>query len=340
MAPLTAIGFATFAALFTIFVIFAAFLAPMPTGNFSANNTSVSKYLVLEETATPKKLANNETAKVVYTINLIPRPGYKIQLKSLAANDEGKLIKAQFTTQRFNKNITTHLAQLQPPQPELDFSGLAAEFTQTQTLTYTTEISQGVNVIVPNSVEIKFDVYRAVSGQSVASDVSLKTEAAVVIGNPKVFCWPTTGKIVQLPNGSYTHARFHEDAFDILAAIGTTIHAPASGTAIRQRYNAGGYGNWVKLRLDAPYDGKILIFAHMSVSSLKVGESKTVSAGDVLGKVGSTGNSSAPHLHFELANSSLYGKAPLGENSTLAKLLNLSEAEVTNLLQTNVQTCW
>ncbi len=55
-------------------------------------------------------------------------------------------------------------------------------------------------------------------------------------------------------------------------------------------------GNHVILR----HDGFYSAYAHMTTGSVTVREGQAVSVGDVLGRVGHTGNSTAPHLHFQL----------------------------------------
>jgi murein DD-endopeptidase MepM/ murein hydrolase activator NlpD len=58
-------------------------------------------------------------------------------------------------------------------------------------------------------------------------------------------------------------------------------------------------GNHVIMRMDAVY----ALFAHLAPGSVAVEEGQTVRAGDLLGRVGHTGNSTAPHLHFQLMDS-------------------------------------
>jgi murein DD-endopeptidase MepM/ murein hydrolase activator NlpD len=55
-------------------------------------------------------------------------------------------------------------------------------------------------------------------------------------------------------------------------------------------------GNHVILRCGDVYAG----FAHLTTGSVAVGAGQQVRVGDVLGRVGHTGNSTAPHLHFQL----------------------------------------
>ena len=59
--------------------------------------------------------------------------------------------------------------------------------------------------------------------------------------------------------------------------------------------NGYGYGNYIAI--EHP-DGKVTIYGHLS--SVAVGVGQTVVQGQVIGYSGSTGNSSGPHLHFEV----------------------------------------
>ena len=83
---------------------------------------------------------------------------------------------------------------------------------------------------------------------------------------------------------------------DIAAAKGTPIYAAASGTVITSAYGwNGGYGNYVVINHG---NGISTAYGHCSSLVAKVGQ--TVNQGDLIAYVGSTGDSSGNHLHFEV----------------------------------------
>ena len=77
--------------------------------------------------------------------------------------------------------------------------------------------------------------------------------------------------------------------------MGTSIFAAAGGTVIVSGWNSGGYGNYVVIDHGG---GITTLYAHCS--SLNVSKGQTVSKGQVIARVGSTGISTGPHLHFEV----------------------------------------
>jgi murein DD-endopeptidase MepM/ murein hydrolase activator NlpD len=84
------------------------------------------------------------------------------------------------------------------------------------------------------------------------------------------------------------------EGLDIGASTGTEILAADSGMVSFAGWN-GGYGYLVKIDHGG---GKETRYGHMSKIACKVGQ--TVTKGDVIGYVGSTGVSTGPHLHFEV----------------------------------------
>ncbi len=89
--------------------------------------------------------------------------------------------------------------------------------------------------------------------------------------------------------------QFHQGV-DFAAPSGTPIYAVSGGT-VEQAGDAGdGYGNMVRVSSG----NTVTYYAHQSAVNVGVGD--TVEAGDQLGTVGSTGNSTGPHLHFEVRN--------------------------------------
>ncbi len=86
----------------------------------------------------------------------------------------------------------------------------------------------------------------------------------------------------------------YHSGVDIAANSGEPITAAAGGTITIAEYSSS-YGNYVVIYHS---DGTTTLYAHMS--SMAVSAGQTVSKGDVIGYVGSTGNSTGPHLHFEV----------------------------------------
>jgi murein DD-endopeptidase MepM/ murein hydrolase activator NlpD len=90
---------------------------------------------------------------------------------------------------------------------------------------------------------------------------------------------------------------------DIGAPRGSSIKAPAGGTVVKFG-NSASYGIHAEVR---HADGTSSFYAHMDPTTTILAIGQTVAQGDELGKVGSTGKSSNPHLHFEMRGSD--GKA-------------------------------
>ncbi|WP_218020416.1 peptidoglycan DD-metalloendopeptidase family protein [Nocardia sienata] len=86
---------------------------------------------------------------------------------------------------------------------------------------------------------------------------------------------------------------FHR-GIDIAGPIGTPIYAVASGTVI-DAGPAAGFGLWVRIRHD---DGAISVYGHMYDFFVSVGE--RVPAGMQIARMGNRGDSTGPHLHFEI----------------------------------------
>ena len=110
---------------------------------------------------------------------------------------------------------------------------------------------------------------------------------------------------------------------DLKAPIGATVVSPRDGTITRLNWHRGANGLCVELTYA---DGLRARFLHMSkVEPLHVGQS--LKMGAELGKVGTTGHSTAPHLHYELVDGNDKPQDPLKYHGT--KALRLSDLELT-----------
>ncbi len=104
------------------------------------------------------------------------------------------------------------------------------------------------------------------------------------------FIWPTTDRTIS----GYTYGSVHP-AIDIGGSIGNAIFATDSGVVVYSGWSDYGYGYLIVIDHG---NGWQSAYAHLSAVSVGCGQS--VGQGNVIGSLGSTGNSTGPHLHFEL----------------------------------------
>lgn len=112
-------------------------------------------------------------------------------------------------------------------------------------------------------------------------------------------CMPASGRITQEPfcesHRFSTHCK-GLNAYDIAGNLEDPIYAVHSGIAYSRE--GGGYGNYIDIVSD---DGVITRYGHMVPNYIiPLGTSKRVNAGDIIGRMGSTGKSTGVHVHFEL----------------------------------------
>ena len=116
---------------------------------------------------------------------------------------------------------------------------------------------------------------------------------------------PCSYKYLSSPYGWRIHPvygdrRFHSGV-DLAGKGGTNIYATRSGTVTVADYEGDGAGNYVFINHG---DGFSSVYMHMDYYIVSVGE--YVSAGEVIGYVGTTGLSEGPHLHFGIAYNGAY----------------------------------
>lgn len=126
----------------------------------------------------------------------------------------------------------------------------------------------------------------------------LKKQQSQVKGTGKLI-WPTPScNIVTSPYGTRIHPIYGDPrkhyGIDIGAKYGANIVAADGGTVIISAYSSS-YGNYAVI---SHGNGMTTLYAHMSQRLVKVGA--VVKQNDLIGKVGSTGASTGPHLHFEV----------------------------------------
>jgi murein DD-endopeptidase MepM/ murein hydrolase activator NlpD len=113
------------------------------------------------------------------------------------------------------------------------------------------------------------------------------------------FVQPVTGHVAHVVGGCPADTRPNHEGVDINNNAGAPIYAAAGGTvttAINSNATTG-YGTQIVI---THADGYTTRYAHLVYGSMTVSQGATVAQGDRIGTVGSTGNSTGPHLHFEI----------------------------------------
>lgn len=109
------------------------------------------------------------------------------------------------------------------------------------------------------------------------------------LGRGYALAWPLRGDLTQGYRGGHL-------ALDIGAYYGAKVYASAAGTVVYARFSPDG---WLGFRVIIAH-GNGLRTAYNHMSDILVEEGETVSRGQQIGQVGSTGNSTGPHVHFEV----------------------------------------
>lgn len=112
--------------------------------------------------------------------------------------------------------------------------------------------------------------------------------------------WPVTNFTYASYNLFRPPNRPNHNGFDMVAPAGQPIFAAAAGVVRISQESYAGYG--VAVTIDSVVGGQQVstLYGHMTYGSRQVVSGQTVSAGQLIGAVGSTGSSTANHLHFEV----------------------------------------
>ena len=148
------------------------------------------------------------------------------------------------------------------------------------------KIQTGQRIFIPGARRVlKVEIY-------IDDVVSEQGEKAKVAYKRFDFIWPVEGKINQ---GFEEAENRRHQGIDISSAVGAPIKASNAGTVIYSNKTIKGYGNLIILRHS---EELVTVYAHNQVNLVE--EGIWVEKGQIIGKVGQTGRTSGPHLHFEI----------------------------------------
>jgi murein DD-endopeptidase MepM/ murein hydrolase activator NlpD len=138
------------------------------------------------------------------------------------------------------------------------------------------------------AVDIGQDLAR--QAELIESAKAAGAEEASLVGN-EVYVLPTDGRFTSGFGGRWGH---QHEGIDLAAPIGTPIYAMTDGV-VEEAGPASGFGLWVVLRHP---DGTSTVYGHVNRMFVQVGQ--RVKAGEEIAEVGNRGESTGPHLHFEV----------------------------------------
>jgi len=139
---------------------------------------------------------------------------------------------------------------------------------------------------------IKFQRWAHLTPDGIAGPGTFRALWAPLPRCPIALAWP-----LRAPVGSPFGPRgiaFHP-GIDLPGATGTPVGAAAPGRVTFAAHDPGGYGNLVEVDHGG---GVVSMYAHLSGFSVRVGQ--TIATGTRVGRIGSSGESTGPHLHFEV----------------------------------------
>lgn len=267
-----------------------------PLGAISANENKASKFVNIEKRAfiagCPENKCENPAfpVEVEYTIVIKPKGNFTIQI--IDASDTLKTFTSKKAWEEEDK--------IPPTVPErvktlVEFTelyeGMIIEPGEEITLSYSETLDETHNhASINNTFKLKVFGSDPETGEE-GTDEAITGEV-IYLGDYSqgAGCWPASGTIKQLPGGTYSHKKV--DAYDISTKAGGPIFTPFEGEACVSSIDPR-YGN--HLTIVSP-EGTF-VYAHFA--SIGFSGCKPVIPGDFLGMMGTTGDSSGVHLHFE-----------------------------------------
>jgi murein DD-endopeptidase MepM/ murein hydrolase activator NlpD len=308
-------------AMVTQTIMSGAFLAPFPT--YDPRSGEVSKYVIIKKVA-QETLENGsskfeEPQTLNYSIEITPRDQYVLEINSIT-----DVFNIRYNTeQRIEDGIgeADGSGPADPPPFESEINSFAPTTLnpgETLTFNYTVDFTDEYqHSRIVNKITLNFAVE---DEGEIKNETALGAESVIFGEYGGDLCWPTTGFITQEPysedycsysgsshcgRGPGVSSDYHPDAYDIGTPVGTPVYAAEGGTVIIGSDNQPMDGNHPTLSSDfgLGYYIKIegiytSVYAHLS--DIMVESEEVVEQGDPIGLTGDTGNSTGPHLHWEI----------------------------------------
>ena len=263
----------------------------------------VESKLALEESV--KEDIINDSNKNVETVDLKEQPIYELKLVNRTENtEEDKIIekiKEDVTVTYKYYEVALNNKVVETVDTSKEAEELVSEIKNN-------EIDENINLSIVekytnNSDEVKtndLEVAKVNIENKVSKTIKeieeqeAEKNAIAEINGIKLATIPVTGTISSRYGVRSRIRRSNHTGLDIAATTGTPIKVMADGVVTNASYS-GSYGKLIKVDHG---NGVETWYAHTSKMYVKKGQE--VKAGDIIAEVGSTGNSTGPHLHLEI----------------------------------------
>ncbi len=249
-----------------------------------------------------KEIVNQIGANIDFVVlNVQPEYELKLMSKSQKTNEDEIIAKLKNETSITYKYFAVTLdSQIQSCVNTLEEAKKVVEDIKTE---YSDEIELNLQIIeqyTNNLEEINTETIEvAETTLQRTVDLIIEDNNAVKINGIKLATMPIDSNVNTIISSRFGEISSRRTSahkgLDIACATGTDIKVMADGIVVFSGYDTTGLGYAIKVDHG---NGVQTVYGHCSKLYAKVGQ--TVASGDVIAAVGSTGNSSGPHLHLEI----------------------------------------
>ena len=229
-----------------------------------------------------EEIENGEQVKIKETVSVLPvkytcqeQEEEIVELNSYTYNDDYELVSGGIRGRRLSTYEVTYID--------------GEEISRRLMSTETTELPEAENEAAEENYISQQPVQAEPDGQTDELHSESIPESEDVFSAS--FIWPVNGGYISVP---FLSDRNHK-GLDIAAPAGTDIYAADGGTVLEAGWNDGGYGYYVVIDHG---NGYTTLYAHASEVYVSAGQ--IVSRGELVAAVGTTGDSTGNHCHFEV----------------------------------------
>lgn len=205
------------------------------------------------------------------------------------------------------KTLEESKTQIETLKTSKEATANALKDSQAVQQNYANELSAEENELKEQLEEFEADK-RAIQAElaAIAAREASSGKTTVISGSPSNYgyIFPVAGcSLANINNKSYPSYRGHTGVDVNINVVGKSVVAVKAGTVVTStalRNSSGGYRSYGEYVVINHHDGTMTLYAHMLSGSRTVIPGQEVTQGQVIGTVGSTGNSTGIHLHFEV----------------------------------------